>query len=250
MTERLALRRAQIRERARGSLQAHGEAADAERFEARHAEVRAELCARAPSPEHGGIAEAERGPVSTELREKIVGPATRLRQDDLGRASEQRGGEHAILYRRILPGPEFTGRHVDERDAGAFPAPRHREEEVVHTPGEICGVRDRARRDDAHDVAAKQLLAFARRLHLLADRDLPARLHQPRDVGLGRVVRNAGHRRALAGGQRDREQLRSGFGVLEEELVEVAEAKEQEEVRIALLELAILRHHRRRRLKH
>ena len=253
MTERLALRRAKIRERAHGRLQARGETADAEGFEARHAEVRAELGARAPAAEHGGIAEAQRGSVRTKLGEQIGGFATRLRQDHLRRASEQRGGEDAVamaLTAEVLPGPELAGRHVDERDPGAFAAARHGEEEVVHAPGEIRGVRDRARRDDAHDVAAKPLLAFTGCLNLLADRDLPARLHQTRDVGFRRVVRDAGHRRALAGGQRDREELRTRFGVLEEELVEVAEAKEQEEVRIALLELAVLRHHRRQGLKH
>ena len=208
MTERVALGRAEIREGARRCLQSDGEATDAEWLQARHAEVRAELGARATAAEHGGVAEAQRGPVRTELGEEIARLAARLRQHDLGGPPEQRGGEHAVMdltahggqmtVAGIFSCPELSGGNIDERAAGAFAPARHREEEVVHAAREVRGVGDRAGCHHTHDVATEQLLALARRLHLLADGDLAPGLYQSRDVRLRRVVRNARHRGALA----------------------------------------------------
>ena len=56
---------------------------------------------------------------------------------------------------------------------------------------------------------------------------------------------------SVASGQRDPQQGGSTLGILAEKLVEIAHPKEQERVRVAGLELAILLHHRcRRRLAH
>src|SRR5260370_41049919 len=59
--------------------------------------------------------------------------------------------------------------------------------------------------------------------------------------------RNGGHRnRSLAllpGRQGDLKQARALVGVLEEELVEVAQTEEQQVVRVSLLELPVLPHH-------
>jgi hypothetical protein len=49
----------------------------------------------------------------------------------------------------------------------------------------------------------------------------------------------------LTGGQGDLEQSGRELGVLEEGLVEIAQAKEQDVIRIAPLEVAVLPHHRR-----
>src|SRR5262249_2023197 len=97
---------------------------------------------------------------------------------------------------------------------------------------------------DAHDLAAQELLALAGPLHLLAERDLLAGPDQAGDVAVGRVVRDAGHGRALARRQRDRQQPGAELGVLVEELVEVAQSEQQQVVGEAPLQLTVLRHHR------
>src|SRR2546429_221346 len=74
----------------------------------------------------------------------------------------------------------------------------------------------------------QELAAFARGLELLADRDLLPCLHEPRDVAVGRMMRDARHRRALPRRERDRQEPRAELGILAEELVEIAEPEEQE----------------------
>src|SRR2546423_905215 len=64
---------------------------------------------------------------------------------------------------------------------------------VVVRAVEVLEIRDRARGQDGHDLAANQLLALGRRLDLLAHRHLPARADQARDIRLGGVMRDARH---------------------------------------------------------
>ena len=98
----------------------------------------------------------------------------------------------------------------------------------------------RAGRDDAHDGAAHRRLAAAllglgRVLHLLADGDLEALADQAREIGLGGMHRHAAHRDVgalvlAALGQRDVERRRRLDRVVEEQLVEIAHAIEQQAV--------------------
>ncbi len=147
----------------------------------------------------------------------------------------------------VLAHPELAGRDVQQGDARSTApvAARRARRKLFVVPLEVGRVGERAGRDHPHDVAAQELLALAPALELLADRDLLAGLDQPGDVALGGVVGDAGHRRALSRGQRDRQQARPQLGILEEQLVEVAEAEQQQMIREPALQLPVLRHHRR-----
>ena len=78
---------------------------------------------------------------------------------------------------------------------------------------------------------------------MLADGDFVARLQQLGDVRFSGMVGDAAQRDAVlvARGQLDVEHARADFGVLEEHLVEVAEAEKQYRVGNALLDAQVLR---------
>ena len=164
--------------------------------------------------------------------------------EDLGRPADERRVEELGA---ALADPELAGRDVREGEPERRPALDERQQEVVGGALEEGGVRHGAGGDDPDDLAPQELLAAAGRLHLLAEGDLLPRPHEPRDVGLGRVLGDAGHLGALPGGERDLEQPGPALGVLEEHLVEVAEPEEQEVIGIAPLQLLVLLHHRRQR---
>ena len=102
-----------------------------------------------------------------------------------------------------------------------------------------------------HHGLAAALLGLRRVFQLFADGDLVADADQAGEIALHRMDRHAGHRNVLALmlaplGQGDAERRRRDLGVLEEQLVEVAHAEEQDGVRLARLGRQILRHERRR----
>ena len=153
------------------------------------------------------------------------------------------------------PGQELAGRDVDPGQRQALLAARQRGEEVVAARLEQAVLGQRAGGDEADDLAPHQRLGAApprrrRVLGLLADRDLEALPDQALEVALGAVDRHAAHRDvvalvAAALGQRDVERRRRELRVLEEQLVEVAHAEEQEAARMLGLERLILGDHRR-----
>ena len=158
--------------------------------------------------------------------------------DQLG--GQQRAGRRAShLGRRELPGAD-----VHARQPRPAPLDDGSRQKVVG-PGRQQAVLDqRARRDDADDLAPDQ----PPRRHLadlVADRHPVPLLDQPGDVPLGGVVRHAGHRDALAPAdvaarQHDVERLRHDLRVVVERLVEVAQAEEEDGVRMARLDLQVL----------
>ena len=247
VAEPIALRGAHVGERRGRRRQPRREIPHPEDLERRHIEVAAKLRHGAPAAPESGIGKRQGGARGLQSRQQLRrrpqrAPAGRPRP---GGAAARRP---ARRLRRGRPRPPRTrrwrrraGRRRSRRRCG--PAP----EEVVRRAGEVGRVGERAGRDHPHDVAPQELLALAGALELLADRDLLAGLDQPGDVAVRRVVRNAGHRRALARGQRDRQQARAQLGVLEEQLVEVAEAEQQQVVGEPALQLPVLRHHRRGR---
>ena len=245
VAEVLALRRPHVGERGRPRLQAQREIAHAEGVQRADAEMRAELGGRAAAREDLRIAEGERGARRLQSAEQRPAAAQRVGDEDFARPSQQRRRQHAALGVGVLAGHELSGGDIQQRDAGGVALRRDGEQIVVGTAGEIGGVRERARRDHAHDVALEELLTLARGFHLLADGDLLAGLYEARDVAVRRVVRDAGHRRALPRRERDRQQAGAELGILAEELVEVAESEQQQVVRVAALEVAVLLHHRR-----
>ncbi len=97
-----------------------------------------------------------------------------------------------------------------------------------------------------------RLLGLGGVLHLLAHRDLEAFGDQPLQIAVGGMHRHAAHLDVLAQmalaalGERDVECRRGLFGILEEQLVEIAHPVEQKIARVLGLELQIARHRGRR----
>ena len=129
---------------------------------------------------------------------------------------------------------------VKEDRAEIVGALRFQEVEIAHCPG-ADDLRDIAR----HDLA---LLRFTR---LVADRDPPAGGDQLGDITLRRMIRHAAHRDFVTLGQGEVEQTGGDLRVLEEELVEVTEPKEQQGIsRHAGAQPLILLHHRSESVSH
>jgi len=226
-----------------GRLDAGSEGAEAEGLQARDLEVGGQALLRRPGREPGGLdacqRDAEVGECPGQERVSAVG------DEDLGWPPEQRRLQQGLPRALLLPYPEIPCGDVRERHAQAPRAPVHGEEEVVRGPVEVLRVRHRAWSDHAHHFAAHQFLALDRRLHLLAHRHLLSSADEAANVAIGGVVRDAGHGDVLARSERDLQESRPEVGVLEEHLVEVPEAEEQQVLRVAALQLPVLPHHRR-----
>ena len=253
VTEGVSLGLLEIGESGPRRLDTRAHVADAQAVQRRHTEVRGQSLARRAQREPGGLAARDGKSESGEARgQRGLGLA---REEALRRLPQEGGFEQAPALPARLADPELARGHVDE--GGPQGAPRARsgamqgEEEVVRGPVQVLRVGERPRGDDAHHLSPHELLALARRLHLLAHRHLAPGANQPGDIAVGRVMGNARHGDGalplLARGEGDLEQARALVGVLEEELVEVAEAEEEEVVGVALLELPVLQHHWRQR---
>jgi hypothetical protein len=251
VAETLALGGAEVAQGQRRRLHAGGHAAEVEGVEGGHPELAGDLGVRVARGARGGLRPRQRGAGGLQARQQGARRAQRLRQDDLGRPPQQRGLQHtgAVLVSLTLADREVAGGGVEQGDArprtGALALAGQREQEVVRGPAQVRGVGEGGGRDDAHDVAPQELPALAGRLQLLAERHLEAGLHQARDVPLGGVVRDPGHRGALPRGERDAEDARGQLGILEERLVEVAQPEQQQVVGVPALERLVLLHHRR-----
>ena len=156
--------------------------------------------------------------------------------------------------RRVRPTSheELAGRDVEEGARPGLP--------VEPDSGQVVGaglvqhleVVDRARRHDPRHLAADETTRLRRILHLIADRDLEAGIQQPADVGVGRMMGDAAHRR-LAGrplltrGQGQVKDRRRGHRVLEEHLEEVAHPIEEDGVGVLRLHRQVVPEHRRHR---
>jgi hypothetical protein len=112
-------------------------------------------------------------------------------------------------------------------------------------------IRQRPGRHDADDFAFDDPFGLFWIFHLIADGDPEAFLHQPREVGIERVMRDAAHRdgRALSifrtRCEREIQRARRDERILVEHLVEVPHAKKQDGIAILLLRIEILAHRRR-----
>src|SRR5260370_14802922 len=122
-----------------------------------------------------------------------------------------------------------------------------RSEKIICARVEHGYVRSRAGGDDADDFAADDLFAGAGLLHLVADGDLESGADEARDVAVSGVIGNAAHRNrlalfAIARGQRNLQFARGQQRVFVEEFVEIAEAEEQQRVRVARFDRVVLLH--------
>ena len=150
-----------------------------------------------------------------------------------------------------LGDPELAGAHIGHRQPPAAAAAHHHgAEPVVAAGGEHALLEHRARGEHPGDVAAQQGPLGGRGLQLVAEGHAEAAANQLGAVALGGVVGDARHRHpadalaALLAGERELQQPREQQGVFEEELVEVAEAVEQNPLRMGRLELHVVAQHR------
>ena len=151
--------------------------------------------------------------------------------------------------------PEVAGRYVDPGQRRFAPYVRKRGEVVVAPCLEKAVFGQRAGRHQPHDAPPHDrlgpaLLRLGRVLELLADRDPEALADQRQQVAFRGVDRHAAHRDILAQmlaafRQRNVERCRRRDRIIEEQLVEVAHAVEQQRVRMLALDVEVLRHHRR-----
>src|SRR5467141_1596046 len=128
-------------------------------------------------------------------------------------------------------------------------------EEIVFAGVKKRPVSSRTWRYHAHHLAAHELFARTGQFHLIADRDLESGANQARDVAFRGVVRNAAHGNrlalfAVARGESDLKLARGDYRVFVEKFVEIAQAEEQQGVRVARLDGVILLHQRCCRLAH
>jgi hypothetical protein len=154
-------------------------------------------------------------------------------------------------------GPEVAGRHVEPGQAQVA-AGLGQGRQVVVGPGvQKLVLAQGAGGHQAHHVAphhglAAALLGLGRVFHLLADGHLEAAADQPREVAVGGMDRHAAHGNVLAQvpaplGERNVQGRRGLDRVVEEQLVEIAHAIEQQAVGMVPLDLQVLHHHGRDR---
>ena len=154
---------------------------------------------------------------------------------------------------------EVAGRDVGpgERQRSARPADGGEHAGGAGIEERVLG--QRAGGDEADDLALHRALraAFAGQLgvlHLLADGDPEALADQLLEIGLGGVDGDPAHRDVFAQvlaalGERDIEGRGGLGGVFEEQLVEIPHPVEQQVVPMGGLDLQILRHHGRGRVR-
>ena len=175
------------------------------------------------------------------------------------------GLEPGKLARKIararLRGDQLPGRDVErgESVSGLAPflagRPEQRGQEIVGAGIEEGLLGEGARRDETHHVAAHHRLrpalpGLGRVLDLLAHGHAVASRDQALEIIVGGVDGHAAHgdvgaQMLAALGERDPERARGDLGVLEEQLVEIAHAIEQEAIGIGRLDLQILGDHGR-----
>ena len=161
---------------------------------------------------------------------------------------------------RAFGDDEFGGRNIDPGEADAVAAARgtrarDRQQVIIGAGVQQRVFGQRARRHQPHHAAAHHALVAARAcggrvFGLLAHRNAMAGIDQAMQIVLGAFHRHAAHRdvEALmlaALGQHDAERVGGDFGVLEEQLVEIAHPVEQQRPGMGGLDFEVLFHHRR-----
>ncbi len=165
----------------------------------------------------------------------------------LGGVEALKLGEHLTLA-LDLQHVEAAAGELQPGQPPALAERSHGDQQVVAAGIEQRLVVERARGDDAHHAALYRSLAGGRVADLLADRHRLAGSHQAGQVPLGAVVGHPGHGNRLARGlaalgQGDVEQGGGTPGIVEEQLVEVTHAIEEQHVGVLALDLQVLAHH-------
>ena len=225
---------------ARGGRDRLGVGERPERVEARHAGEARDL---APRGQRRGERRG-RGPAAAPLAEvkPVLG-------QDLGRVEP---AEQAGKLGAAQPlGLERAGGQVEPGRAERVTQKAECQQAVGAAGFQQRVLGQRAGGDEADHLAADRRLsgAGARGFHLLDDGDPEAAPDQPQQVAFRGVGRDAAERDfgaavLAARGQRQAEHAGGGLGVLEEQLVEIAHAEEQQGVRVRGLGGEPLRHGR------
>ncbi len=208
----------------------------AERIEAGRPERLRDRAARGERRFGGRLGRAPRRPVG-----KVeVGGCHDLRRIE---PAEQRR-EVARRHRRGLEQP---GRDVEPGRPQGRAGDGQRQQQVRPHGIQQRVLDQRPRRHQSDDLAADRRAALPRRLHLLDDRDAVAAPDQAGEIEFRGRNRHAAHRdrrpvMGAAGGQRDVEAGRRRLCVVEEQLVEIAHAEEQQCLGMHGLEREPLRH--------
>ena len=178
------------------------------------------------------------GPKGPRVVGKISSAGVRRRSSSSAWAAAPGAGEFG--------GAKVSGGEVEEGDA------RGGVREV--DGGEVVGllggegwIERSAGSEDAGDFAAHDFLRQLRVFHLVADGDAIAETEEARDVVFRGVVGDAAHGHAaffVARGEGELQLAGGGFGVVEEELVEVAEAEEEQRVGVLAFGGQVLAHER------
>ena len=233
-------------ERRRGGMR-RGQVGSAERHEGGDAQLRAKLSLAEGTVELPGrpMRDGRAGEVGDRTGQVALDDDFRRRE-----AREPAGELVVAAFRQA----DLALRKRRPREAEPIAHARDREQHRVAPVGEEIAVGERARRDDADDLALDRALARTDCADLLADRNRLAHTDEPGQIGVDRVHRHSGHgdRRAGAGaarGQGDVEELVGALRVVEEELVEVAHPVEEERLGMIGLDAQVLRHHGRVRGK-
>jgi len=165
-----------------------------------------------------------------------------LRENNFRRAKSFQLGEQCGLVLQFGR-EEIAGGQIHQREAEDFSVRINRREKIISLGDEHPLVEMRAGRKDLRDLTIHQF-SWTRVFGLIADGHLASGFENARDVAVCRVMRQTAHRDAVAGGEREVQQLRAGLRVLEKHLIEIAEAEEQQRVlRQFAFDAAILRHH-------
>jgi len=186
-----------------------------------------------------GVEQPGRAAAHTRSLRQHVRPRIVIRQQQLGGFQSRQFGQQRVTI------GDFTDAETPTRQIGpgqtkAGLATRHRHQQRVATFLQQRFVGDRTRRDDAHHLALDQSLGQRRITNLFADRHRLAECDQPRQIALIGMYRHTRHRNRLPGGaaalgQGDIQQARRLAGVVVEQLVKIAHAEEQQDVRVLRL---------------
>ena len=168
-------------------------------------------------------------------------PGVRLWYEKFGRLNAPEQGADLICgnftqgdtaSRQRDPGGTPTGAGGKERHQMVLPA-------LIHERGIANG----ARCDDAADCPLNRSFGGGRVSDLFADGDRLTGLDQTGNVLIGGVERHAGHRCLATLGEGDIENACCLFGIALEQLVEIAEAIEEQGIGYAFFNRKVLTHH-------
>ena len=192
------------------------------------AHILLQVIGQLPAVEAAGIHQHFAGVVAAQLGDDGGNDLFPLEFRDVGRA----GGDIGKAEARLITLDE------NARNVVVFVVLKH------------TALNDGARRDHTDDIPLDKTLCLGRVLHLLADGDLVALGDEPGHIAFVAVEGHAAHggplfQPALLAGQRQIQLPRGGQRIIEEHLVKVADAVEQDLVLVLIFDFQILLHHGR-----